>query len=120
MKKKILFIEDDMLITKLFNTRLTNEGFEVISAEDGELGWELFNKEQPDLVILDLMIPKSSGLDVLKQIRSQDKKTPVIIYTVLADYKRVKDLKLKGATDYFVKVDTPPEKLVKKIKAYLT
>jgi DNA-binding response OmpR family regulator len=119
MKKKILFIEDDTLIIKLYTFRLKLENYQIISAEDGETGFKKFQNEQPDLVVLDLMLPKISGLDVLKKIRQQDKKIPIIIYTVLSDAKRIKEAKESGATDYYIKADTNPQNLVKKINDFL-
>lgn len=117
-KKKILFIEDDTLIVKLYSTRLEHENIEVFSAEDGQEGLKKFTQLQPDLVVLDLMIPKISGIDVLKKIRQQNKKVPIIVYTVLSEIKRVQELKSLGATDYFVKADTNPKQLVERIKSY--
>lgn len=119
MNPKILFIEDDQLVTKLYTVRLNLEGYQVIKAEDGQQGWQKFLKEQPDLVVLDLMIPYLSGLDILKKIRAQDKKTPIIIYSVLHDKKQIDQTRALGANDYFVKADIHPRKLVERIKSYL-
>ncbi|OGD54820.1 hypothetical protein A3J78_00770 [Candidatus Beckwithbacteria bacterium RBG_13_35_6] len=117
-QKTILFIEDDSLIVKLYTTRLELEGFKVFWVDNGQEGIDKFSKLQPNLVVLDLMIPRVSGIDVLQAIRKQDKKVPIIIYTVLSDKKRVQELKIKGATDYFIKADTHPKQLVERIKSY--
>lgn len=118
LKKKILFVEDDSLIVKIYSTRLTLEGFEVIAASDGESGFMMFMEEQPDLVVLDLMIPKLSGYDLLKKIRAVHKTVPVIIYSVLSGEKRITELKVAGANEYFIKADTHPRQLVERIKSY--
>lgn len=118
--KKILFVEDDSLIVKIYDTRLGIEGYQVIWAEDGQAGKDLYLKEQPDLIVLDLMIPKISGLDLLKYIRERDHRIPIIIYSVLSGEERIKKLKLLGVTDYFIKSDTHPRELVERIKSYLT
>ena len=73
-KKRILIIEDDSLIVRLYTTRLGMEGYDVISAVEGGTGWKKFNEKQPDLVILDLMLPKTSGIEILKKIRADNKK----------------------------------------------
>lgn len=118
-KKKILFIEDDNLIVKIYKVRLGLEGYEIIHAEDGEEGWKKYLNEQPDLIVLDIMIPKLSGIDLLKKIREQNKEVPIIIYSVLHNKERVKNTKALGANDYFIKSDTHPKKLVERIKSYL-
>lgn len=115
----ILFVEDDSLIVKIYQTRLEKEGYRVIWAEDGERGRELFTTEQPDLVVLDLMIPKLSGLELLKYIRQLDHRVPVIIYSVLSGEQEIRKLKAQGVTDYFVKADTHPRELVNRIISYL-
>lgn len=115
----ILFVEDDSLIVKIYQTRLEKEGYRVIWAEDGERGRELFTTEQPDLVVLDLMIPKLSGLELLKYIRQLDHRVPVIIYSVLSGEEQIRKLKTQGVTDYFVKADTHPRELVNRIISYL-
>lgn len=119
MKKKILIIEDDSLIIRLYETRLKLEGFAVISAQDGEEGIKQFDTQQPDLVVLDLMLPKISGLEVLQHIRQQNKSTPILVYTVLSDRKTIDEVRAKGASEYLAKPDTHPRKLVERIKSYL-
>lgn len=120
MKKKVLFIEDDSLIIKLYTTRLNLENISIVPAEDGKEGLEKFNEEHPDLVVLDIMLPKISGVEVLEKIRSQDKKIPILVYSVLSDKSRMKNMIFKGATEFLVKTDITPQKLVEKIKSYLT
>jgi DNA-binding response OmpR family regulator len=117
-KPKILIVEDDSLIVQIYTTRLELEGFKVICARDGEEGLAKFSKEQPDLVMLDLMIPKVSGVDLLKKIRATNKKVPVLVYTVLTDEDRIRAVKALGANEYFIKGDTHPRHLVEKIKSY--
>jgi len=117
--KKVLFVEDDNLIVKIYKVRLELEGYEVIHAEDGKEGLKKFLDEQPDLIVLDIMIPKLSGVDVLKKIREQNKEVPIIIYSVLHDKERIKNVKALGANDYFVKADIHPKKMVERIKSYL-
>jgi two-component system alkaline phosphatase synthesis response regulator PhoP len=117
--KKVLFIEDDSLIVKIYKVRLELEGYTVTHAEDGEEGFKKYLNEQPDLIVLDLMIPKLSGIDLLKKIREQNKQIPIIVYSVLHDKERIKNVKALGASDYFIKADIHPKRLVERIKSYL-
>ncbi len=69
--KKILFIEDDQIVANAYRNKLTLEGYRVEVALDGETGRELIRTTQPDAILLDLMLPKVSGLDLLREIRSR-------------------------------------------------
>ncbi|MCX8008924.1 MAG: response regulator, partial [Patescibacteria group bacterium] len=69
---KILLIEDDSLIVKIYTTRLTADGIHVISADNGEDGIALAEKEKPDVIVLDIMMPKMDGFTVLQTLRSKD------------------------------------------------
>ena len=103
MKAKILLIEDELHIAEGIKVNLNLSGYEVIVAEDGMVGIELWEKEDPDLIILDIMIPKIDGLNVLKRIRKTDLETPVL---VLSAKDRVED-RIEGlsykADDYISK-----------------
>jgi len=118
-KKKVLFIEDDSLIVKIYTTRLELEGIEVSSAEDGEIAMQMYRQKEPDLIVLDLMLPKVSGLEILKQIRQENKSIPIIVYSVLSDREKIEEMKANGANEYFVKPDIHPRQMVERIKSYL-
>jgi len=117
MPKKIIVIEDDPLLLKALNIELLSNDFEVLSAKDGKAGLELIRKEKPDLVLLDLVLPKMHGFEVLKSLKS-DKNTediPVIILSNLGQCSDVnKGLDL-GAKDYYVKASTDLSELSEKI-----
>jgi len=116
--KKILFIEDEAAIQKTLGESLRNKGYEVQSAMDGEIGLRLAKSEQPDLILLDLILPKIHGLDVLESIR-KDKKTkeiPVIILTNLENVGEVERALQLGATTYLVKANYSLEEVVAKVK----
>lgn len=120
-EKRILIVEDDLHISKVYEIQLAREGFFTILARDGEEALKLFEKENPDIVILDLMIPKKDGFEVLEEIRKNSKysKIPILILSNLGqktDESRA--LKL-GATEYLVKIDHPIQEVVNKIKSYL-
>ena len=102
MPKKVLIVEDDSNIAELLHLYLEKEGFETQVAKDGGRGVELFRSFQPDLVLLDIMLPVMDGWSVLKKIRETDK-TPVIMLTAKGETEdKVTGLE-SGADDYIVK-----------------
>jgi DNA-binding response OmpR family regulator len=116
--KKILIIEDDEGINRVYVAKLTREGFNVSTALSGEEGVRKIFAEKPDLVILDLMLPKKDGFEILKEVKADStvKNIPVIIMSNLGqdeDVKRGMDL---GAADYLIKSDYPITKVVEKVK----
>jgi len=116
--KKILFIEDESALQKTFGDVLTVEGFKVISAIDGEVGLRLASSEKPDLIILDLVLPKLHGLEVLKGLKGNDetRNIPVIILTNMGDMENIEKALELGATTYMIKADYTLEDVVTKIK----
>lgn len=114
----ILIVEDDVFLADLYKTKFTLEGFKVAAAYDGEKGLELAKKVVPDVILLDLVLPKMSGFDVLREIKL-DKKVrdvPVILLTNLSQKSDVeKGMKL-GADDYLIKAHFMPSEVVEKIK----
>jgi DNA-binding response OmpR family regulator len=116
--KKIIVLEDEQVLQKALSIELLGAGFEVLSALDGEAGLALVKKELPDLVLLDLTMPKMNGFDVLKNLKEDatTKSIPVIILSNLGqDEDKEKGLSL-GATDYYVKSSTDLSLLTEKIK----
>ena len=102
MSKLILVIEDEGAIQRVIKAFLENEGYNVILAEDGLEGIDLFREQQPDLVLLDLMLPKISGFTVCEMIR-RESKTPIIMLTALDEEEaQVKAFELK-VDDYITK-----------------
>ena len=116
--KKILFIEDESALQKTFGEVLKQEGYEMISALDGETGLRLAKSEKPDLILLDLILPKMPGFDVLKKLKedNETKDIPVIVLTNLEDIKDVDRAIELGATTYLVKAKYSLEEIVEKIK----
>lgn len=114
---KILICDDQAMIHETLNEYLKLEGFTSISAYDGEEGLKAFRYYQPDLIVLDLMMPKMTGLELIKEIR-QVSKVPIIILTAKGEeFDRVLGIEL-GADDYIVKPFSPRE-VVARIKAVL-
>ncbi len=105
---KILIVDDEASIRRILETRFKMLGFDTATAADGEEALDVFNKFSPDIVVLDIMMPKMDGYGVTKEIRKQAD-TPVIILTALGDVaERITGLEL-GADDYVVKPFSPKE-----------
>jgi len=116
--KTILFIEDESALQKTFGEVLKQEGYEMISALDGEIGLRLAEAKKPDLILLDLILPKIHGFDVLKKLKQAEgtKHISVIVLTNLEGMRDV-DMALElGATTYLVKAQYSLEEVVEKIK----
>lgn len=115
--KKILVVDDEKPISDIISFNLENEGYAIEKAYDGEQALEVFEKSQPDLVILDLMLPKMDGLEVCREIRKQSA-VPVIMLTAKdSEIDKVLGLEL-GADDYVIKPFSNRE-LIARVKANL-
>ena len=115
--KKILVVDDEKPISDIVKFNLTKEGFEVFTAFDGEEALETFKEVQPDLILLDLMLPKLDGLDVAREIRKTSD-TPIIMVSAKdSEFDKVIGLEL-GADDYMIKPFETKE-LVARVKAVL-
>ena len=119
--KTILFIEDESAVQKAFSDMLTKEGFEIIPALDGEIGLRLATKKHPDLILLDLVLPKMDGFEVLKQLKGAagTKTIPVIVLTNLEQMENIQQVLDLGATTYLVKANYTLQEVVEKIRKIL-
>lgn len=118
MNKKILVVDDEQSIVTLLQYNLEQAGYTVITAMDGEEGIRLAAEENPDLMILDLMLPKLDGIEVCKQLRQQKVTVPILMLTAKDDeFDKVLGLEL-GADDYMTKPFSPRE-VVARVKAIL-
>lgn len=120
-KAKILFIEDDVTLVKMYERKFTSDGYEVVIAYDGMEGLEKATKEKPDLVLLDIMLPKLDGLALFKKMRSLPEtfNTPVILLTNFGQEDAVFECFKLGAVDYLVKADVTPQQVVAKVENFL-
>lgn len=119
--KKVLFIEDESTLQKTFGEILKQEGHEMISALDGEIGLRLAKAKKPDLILLDLILPKVHGFEVLKKLKAdiETKDIPVIVLTNLEGLGDVDKALELGAVTYLVKAQYSLEEVVEKIKKAL-
>ena len=119
--KKILFIEDESALQKTFGEILKQEGYEMTSALDGESGLRLAKDKKPDLILLDLILPKLHGFEVLKKLKEdpETKEIPIVILTNLEGIRDVEKALELGATTYLVKESYSLEEVIEKIKKTL-
>lgn len=120
-KKKILIVEDESTLRKTMGEFLEMEGFNSVSASDGEMAVEIAKKEIPDLIILDIILPKKDGFEVLDELKSDKKleNIPIILLSNLETAEHIQRAFEKGVTTYLVKSDYKLEDVVKKIKEML-
>jgi len=118
MAKKILFIEDEQTLQKTLGDILRKEGYEVVSALNGEIGLRLAKTDKPDLILLDLILPVVDGFEVLKHIKNDPKirEIPIIVLTNLDKMEDVERALQAGATTYLIKTDYGLAEVIEKIK----
>ena len=119
---KVLIIEDDPPYRKIYKRKFEVSGFVVEVAEDGEAGLQMMRQFQPDIVFVDLMMPKMDGFHFLDAAKSDPllKNTPVIVLTNLSTTDDAQKVLQKGALDVMVKSDTEPNAIVEKARQVLT
>lgn len=119
--KVILLVDDDLTLREMYDERLKAEGFDIVQASDGQEALAKAREAKPNIILLDVMMPKINGFDVLRQLKDDPdlKEIPVIILTALIqDVDRMQGKKL-GAADYIVKSETMPGEIISKIKNVL-
>jgi len=114
---KILLVEDEEIMIELLQKKLTQEGYEVLVARDGEEGLRLMKETWPNLVLLDIVLPKMSGFDVLNEINKNLslKKIPVIIISNSGQPVELKKALRLGVKDWLIKTEFEPQMLLEKI-----
>jgi len=120
-KKVLLLVEDDPLLINMYQAKFSSEGFEVFTATDGEAGLTLASSEKPDIVLLDIMMPKMDGIEVLRRLK-QDKNfsnIPVLMLTNLSEAAKQKEALKLGAKEFIVKANHTPTQVVDKVKQHL-
>jgi len=112
--KKILIIEDDQIVANVYRNKLAHEGYQAEVAGDGESGLKTMRTFRPDLVLLDLMLPKMSGVDVIRHIRSEKEfeKLPIIVFSNTYLTNLIQEAWKAGATKCLSKANTAPKDLL--------
>ena len=121
-KGTVLLVEDQEGFRRIYQDVMNAEGYFVITAVDGEAGWEMAKEKKPDLVLLDLVLPKIDGFEVLRRIREdpETNKIPVIVFSAMGEQKDIQKAMEMGANDYTVKGFYTPRQILGKIKDVMT
>ena len=119
LNKKILIAEDDKNLLSALQEKFTNEGFSVVSALDGEEGLVVAKKEKPDLLLIDIRMPKIDGITMARKLKEDGIDAPIIFLTNLDDVKHISDAIAVSKSDYLIKSDWKLEDIVKKVKVKL-
>jgi len=120
-KFKILLVEDDSFLLQMYATKLDLEGFEVFEADDGDKGFRLAKKIKPDVILLDIMLPKKDGLTVLAELKKDAdvKDIPVIVLSNVGDQQQINKCFALGAIDYLIKAHFVPSEVIARVRKTL-
>lgn len=118
---KVLIIEDEKMLAEMYATKFGMDGYETIKAFDGSEGLAKAKETKPDVILLDIIMPKLDGFAVLKELRKDEdfKNTPILLLTNLGQDDDIKKGKSLGADDYFVKSNHTPADVALKVKSML-
>jgi len=118
---KVLIVDDDMTLHEMYQERLKLEGYNIVSAYDGEEALAKVESEKPDVILLDIMMPKINGIDVMKKLRENEKTAsiPIILLTALIqEINKIKDM-MKEYDGYLIKSEIMPAQVIDAIKSAL-
>ena len=120
--KKILLIEDEEILINLLQKKITQEGYEFFVARNGIKGLEKMRETKPDLILLDIIMPKMGGVEVMEEMQKDEelKKIPVIIISNSGQPIEIERIKKLGAKDWLVKTEFDPQEVVEKVKINLS
>lgn len=119
--QKVLLVEDDEMLHGMYTQKFKNQGYAVLSAYNGADGLKIAEAEHPDIILLDVIMPKMDGFVALKKIRkgTTTANIPVILLTNLGQEEDVRKGRELGANDYFIKANHTPQEVVEKVKVLL-
>ena len=119
--KKILVVDDEDAVRDIYNREFTKAGFKVFLASDGQEGLLKAGEEIPDLILLDIMMPKMSGIDTIKALKKNEltKKIPVLLLTNLGEEQIIKEGFKLGIEGYLLKVSYTPVQVVEECRKFL-
>lgn len=116
--KKILLVEDDPFLSEIYFTSLKHADFKLVHVDDGKNCLEILEKEKFDILILDFLLPKVDGFEVLKKIKENNIKIDVFVLSNLSGKQYIKKAKELGAKEYLLKTKFTPKEIVEKIKKF--
>ena len=119
--KKILLIEDEKILAEMYQDKFTQAGFEVFLAFESKTGLTLAKKEKPDLIVLDILLPRENGITFLNWLRDDQEVAtiPVVVFSNYDDPTTKRQAAKLGAKDYLIKTNYTPQEIIEKIKNYL-
>jgi two-component system alkaline phosphatase synthesis response regulator PhoP len=117
MPKKILIVEDEEILLDLLRKKLINQGYSVVVARDGEEGLRIMREEKPDLVLLDIIMPKLGGFEVMEEMQKDNKlkNIPIIIVSNSGQPVEIEKARELGAKDWLIKTEFDPQEVVEKV-----
>lgn len=120
-RKTILLVEDDAFVSDIYQTKISSEGFNVILAENGLEAIKKLEKNIPDLILLDIIMPYMDGMETLRKIKSEEKwkKIPIILLTNLSEKERIEEALGIGAEDFLIKSHFTPSEVISKVNMVL-
>jgi DNA-binding response OmpR family regulator len=119
MKKKVFLVEDEVTMRETLQEVFEEDGLEVDTASDGKEGLDKIKKNKYNLVLLDLILPKKNGFEILEEIKREKIKTPILLLTNLSGMEDVQKALTLGAKSYLVKSDYKPREILEKVKENL-
>ncbi len=117
--KKILIVEDDEQFLWIIRQSFSAVGFPVVSAGDGEEGLKMIEEEKPDLILLDIMMPKMNGIEMAQQMKLKGVTTPIIFLTNMGDVEHMSKAIETIQSDYIIKSDVPVDQIIVQVKKKL-
>ena len=119
--EKILIVEDEIALSEVLRDEFSLHKFDIVVAYNGEEAMRKLRSEKPDFVLLDLLLPKMDGFEVLKQMKSDEElqEIPVIVLSNLGQDEDIKEAMKLGAVDYFVKTQHPIKEIIEKVRHFL-
>ncbi|MBP9868993.1 response regulator [Patescibacteria group bacterium] len=120
-KQRVLLVEDDGFLASIYAQKLEVEGYDVSFATNGEDGLKLAQKDHPDLILMDILMPKMDGFEMLERLKADDttKAIPVLVLSNLGQKEDVERCIKLGAAGYVIKAHSLPHETVKRIKEIL-
>lgn len=118
MSKKVLIVEDEAIILDLLQKKLTKEGYETLIARDGDEGLAVMRKNKPDIVLLDIIMPKMGGFEVMAEMQKDEelKQIPIIVISNSGQPVEIDKAQSLGAKDWLVKAEFNPQEVIDKIE----
>lgn len=120
-KKNVLIVEDDNFVAEVYSTKLLEMGHEVRIAQNGEEGLLLVEKEKPDLILLDIIMPVMGGIEMLEKLKGKEewKNIPIILLTNVGEKESIQKVRGMGVQDYLIKSHFTPAEVIEKIESIL-